>query len=86
MTTRILELLDAIEEGYAQGKSGMDAGMLDRLIELGDLTATIRSALTPRIVVARCRRATVAQCARTCRCGTSISSPPLSTACSSWPT
>ena len=32
----ILNLCKAIEAGYASGKSGLDDGMVDHLIELGD--------------------------------------------------
>jgi hypothetical protein len=37
----IRELCDYIRKGYADGKCGMDAGMIDRIIELADLHETI---------------------------------------------
>jgi hypothetical protein len=42
----LIELCDAIEAGYAAGKSGLDDDMLDLLIELGDRTEEIKQLVT----------------------------------------
>ena len=41
----LTQLLDAIDAGYAGGRSGLDDGMLDLLLELGNRTGEIRAAL-----------------------------------------
>lgn len=43
MTLR--QLIDAIEAGYAAGKTGLDDDMLQLLIDLGDRTHEIRELL-----------------------------------------
>jgi hypothetical protein len=40
---RLTYILTKIEEGYAAGKSGLDDGMVDRLIELSNMTAEIKA-------------------------------------------
>lgn len=41
----IIDLCDRIEAGYEQGKSGMDDGMIDRVLELSNHAKSIGEAL-----------------------------------------
>jgi hypothetical protein len=44
---KLRELCDAIEAGYAAGKSGMDDDMLPLILELADRTAEIKTLIDP---------------------------------------
>jgi hypothetical protein len=49
---RLQYLLKKISEGYAEGRCGMDDGMIDRLLELSGMTAEIQERIAdPKIVV-----------------------------------
>ena len=42
---RIIELCKQIEQGYQSGKSGLDTGMVDQVLQLSDNAAALASAL-----------------------------------------
>lgn len=44
---KLYDLCTAIEAGYAAGKSSLDAGMLDLVVQLADRTAEIKSLIDP---------------------------------------